>query len=112
MTPEQQRIAIAQIMGYTLGEGELYWLNYLGKVCSALPDYLYDLNVMHQAVKTLDNKQLEAYRLNLLKICTDDDLNNNPVVSSAVDATAAQRAEAFLKAIGQWVDFSQGKMAP
>lgn len=61
-------------------------------------DYPNDLNAMHEAEKILLSKQgLIPHELgvNLLTICQRD--NNK-----AYYATAAQRAEAFLKTLGLW----------
>ena len=72
-----------------------------------VPNYLNDLNAMHEAEKTLsdvspgkdkngDNipSDIARYRLNLCIVCMS---NGGPIT-----ATAAQRAEAFLKTIGKW----------
>lgn len=60
-----------------------------------LPDYLNDLNAMHEAEKTLTDKQYELFALHL-----------GPLTSQRkreyISSTAAQRAEAFLKTIGKW----------
>jgi hypothetical protein len=66
------------------------------------PDYLNDLNAMCNAVMMMPMKQRVAYRLKLLKICEKEDVKHACAewaaewVSDAVDATAAQRAEAFV----------------
>lgn len=60
-----------------------------------LPDYLNDLNAMHEVEKTLTDKAHEEFRLNLYDVIGDD---SRLIVSS----TAAQRAEAFLLTIGKW----------
>lgn len=59
-----------------------------------LPDYLNDLNDMHEAEKVLTNEQLEVY-CNILH-------KPNHGVYWAIHATASQRAEAFLRTIGKW----------
>jgi len=57
-----------------------------------LPDYLNDLNAMHEAEKQMNTKVLwEAYKAHLLNWMTEP-----------VCASARQRAEAFLKTIGKW----------
>jgi hypothetical protein len=54
----------------------------------AIPDYVKDLNAMHEAEKTLTYQQRVAYMNILLE------------TPGCVFATATQRAEAFLKVIG------------
>ncbi len=59
-----------------------------------IPDYLNDLNAMHEAEKVLVREQRFAYW---------HELNN--IVMGTVHvafATAAQRAEAFLKTLNLW----------
>ena len=86
MTPEQQRVAIAEACG---------WLKVHGHSVAGIPDYLNDLNAMHEAEKTLTDKAHEEFRLNLYDLIRDD---SRLIVSS----TASQRAEAFLRTIGKW----------
>jgi hypothetical protein len=71
-----------------------------------LPDYLSDLNAMHEAEKALTVAQSERYAefvLDMLEIPP-------PFMGTARSAfltghaTAAQRAEAFLRTIGKWED--------
>jgi hypothetical protein len=57
------------------------------------PNYLNDLNVMHEAEKVLTDEQWDTYCYRLdgvggMRHCTH--------------ATASQRAEAFLRTIGKW----------
>ena len=85
MTPEQQRIAIAEACGED--NDSIYR--------DLIPDYLNDLNAMHEAEKTLTDKAHEEFRLNLYDLIRDD---SRLIVSS----TASQRAEAFLRTIGKW----------
>ena len=88
MNPEQQRIAIAEACGWKTGYRD-------PEAWHPLPDYLNDLNAMHEAEKTLTDKAHEEFRLNLYDVIGDD---SRLIVSS----TAAQRAEAFLRTIGKW----------
>jgi hypothetical protein len=57
-----------------------------------LPDYPNDLNAMHEAEKMLTPKQRNRYNAELRSLCADIDIWH---------ATAAQRAEAFCRAINQ-----------
>jgi hypothetical protein len=91
MKPEQQRIAIAEACGWKCSE----YSHELGQlVAQFIPDYLNDLNAMHQAEEVLFNQFNtigEAYWRNL-----------SHVEPHPIYATAAQRAEAFLKTVGKW----------
>lgn len=105
MSPEAQRIAIAEACGWRMGtetvehidgyqwtETRKFWTSPTRKIYS-LPDYLNDLNAMHEATQSLTKDQLRWYR-NLLIEMTG--------TFEAIDATAAERAEAFLRTIGKW----------
>lgn len=104
MTPEAQRIAIAEACGLTEIHREIpggrtveFWMGMRGdsfrSVC--VPDYLNDLNAMQEAEEQAGLVIIKAMRFHLWEICGQ---------MTAHHATAAQRAEAFLKAIGKWVD--------
>ena len=106
MNPEQQRIAIAEACGWRRGEST-WWVKPINdsrpfKACSVnqLPDFLNDLNAMHDAEKVLTEDQQEQYLNNLYEVC-----NLHSMINDAWNlncATAAQRAEAFLRTIGKW----------
>ena len=120
MNKEQQNIAIAKLMGakwvksfnrqtpnkavlvfvkrLSLDYGdEIVYVNesdenFTKVVHAHVPDYCKDLNAMHKAEKRLNNKDLwEKYKSTLLIWITEP-----------VCATAAQRAEAFLKTLNLW----------
>lgn len=110
MKPEQQRIAIAEACGWFAREdkdgfwravdasGDMtdeLWMSESNVWSAGIPNYLNDLNAMHEAEKTLTDKAHEEFRLNLYEVLGDD---SRLIVSS----TAAQRAEAFLLTIGKW----------
>ena len=102
MTNEQINIAIAEACGWEEVEP---WLNgdrcfeLAGSTCGYrledIPDYCNDLNAMHQAEKIFNHAQYCRY---ISELCTLTSADNN----SMYLATAAQRAEAFLKTIGKW----------
>jgi hypothetical protein len=108
MNKEKQRIAIAEACGYrpaTPGAlGVLRWHDPhhqngdLGNgICyiDELPDYLKDLNATQSAENTLSVRDKQGYISILRNICT--------VAGCWPEtATAAQRAEAFLKALNLW----------
>lgn len=60
-----------------------------------VPDYLNSLDAMHEVVKSQPEIVIKGMRFYLWEMCGQ---------MKAHDATAAQRAEAFLKTIGKWVD--------
>jgi hypothetical protein len=107
MKPEQQRIAIAEACGWTETEA---WLD--GRRCferaesnsgwdfDSLPDYLNDLNAMHEAEETLQESQRVTYSNELYDLAVEHQLKTGKW--SYLSMTAAQRAEAFLRTIGKW----------
>jgi hypothetical protein len=108
VTPEQQRKAIAEACGWTYKPAVDFWERN-GQLVHGdkgqptyLPNYLNDLNAMHEAEKVLDPKGKDgSYEYWLRTVC------HIPERESAngryfYRATAAQRAEAFLRTIGKW----------
>jgi hypothetical protein len=94
MTPEQQRIAIAEACGWTemrMGASDLIGTSPDGRISWQLPDYLNDLNAMHEAEKVLTKEQRWEYIGNLG--------TEEAFTWTCLHATAAQRAEAFLKTL-------------
>ena len=114
MTPEAQRIAIAEACGWRKMEAP----KELGFGASApdkcwyfthqLPDYLSDLNAMHEAVLSLPPEPMVRFCEHLWDIVARDfgrrwkDLDGNYQPARLVFATAAQRAEAFLHTLNLW----------
>ena len=104
MTPEEQLIAIAEWCGFKPGiEREIpyrkVWWKDGGVFCDCdLPDYLNDLNAMHEAEVTVFNKKDWHKYTDIL--CDQVQSKND----SPIRATAAQRAEALLRTIGKWKD--------
>lgn len=110
MNPEAQRIAIATSCGWDFDPAEAWrWVS-RGQWCkrpdsdelwfrSHVPDYLHDLNAMHDAEKVLrkvmggnDSDAIIANRMTQYA----------ELIDYAIDATAPQRAEAFLRTLGKW----------
>ncbi len=58
-------------------------------------DYVNDLNAMHEAEKTLDTVMKRLDYLDYLFSLTGDEVQ-------MCNATARQRAEAFLRTLGKW----------
>ena len=113
MTPEDQRIAIAEACGWTWENGfnprkqqnflwspdktrrVLRWRD--GSTGgNALPDYLSDLNAMHEAEKYLEREDNHSYG------CYCGELMEK--YGNAVSLTAPQRAEMLVQVIGKWVE--------
>lgn len=100
MTPEQQRIAIAKAAGITAykdrpGYG---FISVTGVACK-VPDYVQDLNAMHEAEETLNENRRLIYSRALV-----DNFRGLGWQFDVIHATSAQRAEAFLKTLGLWKD--------
>jgi len=92
MTPEAQRIAIAEACGWKPNPFEI---DMRGQVFpQSPPDYLRDLNAMHEAEKAMSVNDRNRY-IDTLGTTYHDSWE-------FCTATAAQRAEAFLRAIGKW----------
>ena len=107
MTPEQQRIAIAEACGWTGFNPDNIpdCLQYTAKAPSGkwglIPDYLNDLNAMHEAENVLTDEQDSEYSESLeLVVGARWGANNACDMKRLRSATAAQRAEAFLRTIG------------
>lgn len=99
MTEEAQRIAIAEACGKSATRKTVF-----GETVPTngwnLPDYLNDLNAMHEAEKMLTRQQMLTYQEDIWKV------SHAPEFASwgYIHATAAQRAEAFLRTKGLWVE--------
>ena len=100
MTPQEQRIAIAEACGWkqdtTLPEADFdRWSGPSGVHYFSCPDYLSDINAMHEAEKIL-HRVMRSQFIDYLAQQTGIDY------FSLAHATAAQRAEAFLRTLGKW----------
>jgi hypothetical protein len=91
MNPAEQRIAIGKACGKQI----------------IIPDYLNDLNAMHEAERHIATASDQmTYSAEILKamglnVSIEDDINVD-YCWHACRATAAQRAEAFLKTLNLW----------
>lgn len=114
MTPEAQRIAIAEVCGlkrHSQSHGvlvrwtEYYWLDRNGKEYLEEPDYPNDLNAMHEAEKVLTfDPQLDCQFHQYWNYLSALGPSGNVGRRILLCATASQRAEAFLKTLGLWKD--------
>lgn len=112
MTETEQRIAIAEFCGWThhphptvLGS----WINPADGRHDELPDYVGDLNAMHEAECQVagNDAQEDEYILGIASIQAGRCLRSTDLLCAAdyfriAHATAAQRAEALLRTIGKW----------
>lgn len=118
MNPEQQRIAIAEACGWVeriygswgepnnppdrFGVKHKVWDDE-----DDLPDYLNDLNAMHEAEEPMTDAQCQQYVHHLATVTGayfENPMGTEPLINhfTCYHATAYQRAEAFLKTIGKW----------
>lgn len=126
MTPEAQRAAIMEACGWYLitddddGSADMWslrepkattlypWHQCRDDCWRDGPDYLEDLDAMHEAEKVL-TEYGDRYWEVLHEIVNDGrwfeprDASTQDARKAAC-ATAAQRAEAFLKTVGKWED--------
>ena len=111
MTPEKQRIAIAEICGWSnIHQLEnsntlMGWWSGRPKASLVIPNYPCSLDAMHEAEQVLSDKSISyvGYLEDTTRyhLCTD---NLEIIKWRFISATAAQRAEAFLKTFGKWED--------
>ena len=97
MTKEKINGLIAEICGW---EGHSFCTDMAGGPFPGWdtpPDYCNCLNAMHEAEKMLNQEQKERYFLDLM--CR---YGKWPKSLEAIQATAQQRAETFLRTLGKW----------
>jgi hypothetical protein len=104
MKPEAQRIAIAKACGWTKFTPDTiqYTARRSDGKWGPIPDYLNDLNAMHEAEIGMEPPTFKKYSSVLIADVIGWSAYNNEHI--AIRATAAQRAEAFLKTLGLWTD--------
>lgn len=127
MNAQAQRIAIAEACGFKpvkrrkyAGQSNVIGWEKVNPVHGCkdfirypiqLPDYLNSLDLMHEAEKTLSPREREVYA----SILSGDPTVPSPdsyigyiefpaadVFEAFIHASAAQRAEAFLRTLGKW----------
>ena len=89
MTEQEQRTEIAEACGCQAPSEEFF------------PDYLHDLNAMHDAIMSQPQEIRMKINDTLMHLI---DAEAPYCLDRTINATAAQRAEAFLKTIGKWKD--------
>jgi len=99
MNPEQQRIAIAEACG-RVQRPDGFWFP-IGKDygSAGIPDYLNDLNAMHEAEEILTKIQRMIYVNILWEKCS---IAKADPYDWSVSSKPTLRAEAFLHTIGKW----------
>jgi hypothetical protein len=116
MKPKEQRIAIAKACGWKKDDHYEDGFSHEGKQLVTgwrdnrnvfhrkLPDYLNDLNAMHETHESLTYEQHQQYCFELPQIVRRDEFTLGNNHKSVCHATAAQRAEAFLRTLNLWTD--------
>jgi len=120
MNKEQQWIAIVEVCGFkpmryvppVAGQFILEPRNFhrwkkggIVYYIDDLPDFLHDLNAMHEAEKSLSGINYEQYMLHVQRLVDPRGTCHGAMVAWRVmRATAAQRAEAFLRTLNLWAD--------
>ncbi len=113
MTPEEQRVAIAQWCGWTTRESKLAG-GFVGMPPGStskedirrVPDFPNDLNAMHEAEAKLSNDDADDKFYHWLGFVVSEGQTEQlwQYRKAIVHATAVQRAEALLRTIGEWVE--------
>ena len=108
MTPEAQRIAIAEAYGFTHVRciPPDHCIGHHPDRPSDVPDYLNDLNAMHEAEKVLVEHH-GLYWFTLAEAVSgfkreEFDYSNEYFLKDIACATAAQRAESLLRTLNKW----------
>ena len=105
MNPERQRITIAEACGWEVdAERKTYGFQPLTDGCrtyTELPNYLNDLNAIHEVENILNADQMVSYDYHLDRVVGNGRQGLN-IEYFLWSATASQRAEAFLRTIGKW----------
>jgi len=121
VSPEDQRIAIAEACGWQMTEHTNYgpppyrskWSRERNPM-EGIPDYPNDLNAMNEAVCLLSDEQRFEYGDKLAVLVFGEEFFEEKFSPNGLgyydiaQATAAQRAEAFLRTIGKWVEAKEG----
>ena len=102
MTPEAQRIAISEACPFVMKQGSYELIKVSGRLVYFDP--LNDLNAMREAEKVLTHDQQVKYSMMVGKLTTAYLPSGRAAWMdfSLINATATQRAEAFLKTLNLW----------
>jgi hypothetical protein len=116
MKPEEQRIAIAEACGWITSKNGTEGfaprdrkINILCDIYDPLPQYHSDLNAMHAAFLSLPAGSHITFGRHLQEVCGEGlvgYMSSYPEdfagLARIAHATAAQRAEAFLRTLNLW----------
>lgn len=110
MTYEAQRIAIAEACGWKIATppdyedgalmGHIDFDIKTPMLWDKVPDYLNDLNAIHKAEQIIPDGKWKGY-VNALRN-EFLEITNGSTALGAYQATATQRAEAFLRTLNLW----------
>ena len=110
MSPEAQRIAIAEVCGLVpMPCGDKWTRDPAGLRGPSveLPDYLNDLNALHEAEKFLNNKaSIQSYLENIIVNVLEEQAQGDGSLEETwlvCQASAKLRAKSFLQTFGKWV---------
>jgi len=119
MTERAQRIAIAKLMGWSKMTNPAYESAVLWHIKGVgfrlerdMPDYTHDLNAMAEVEAKLGANRLALYADELDKLCVPQHICALTHWQAVAMATAAQRAEALLRALNLWVDDTPSSPSP
>ena len=105
MKTEQQRIAIAKACGWSLDYIKHHAMYYVPYKDIHIGDPINDLNAIHEAWKTLTPREKQRFEYEIYSVVIGEaDYNRDVDEAHITNSTSAQRAEAFLKTIGKWVE--------
>lgn len=103
MNKEKQRIKIAEACGWTANKFGKWSKDGEVGPNGVVPDYLNDLNAMHGAEKVLSVAQRITYAQQIGVVMSGGSVGRAiPNWWFIHEATAAQRARAFLETLGLW----------
>lgn len=103
MDDNQQRISIAIAVGDI--EVTTTQIDSTAKWVEGLPDYLNDLNAISRAEQLITEEGYVPWLVNLAEVVYGDGWQVIPTTklcAICMQASARQRAEAFLRTIGAW----------
>jgi len=110
MKPIDQRIALAKLQGWTALTESVPGILLGSKLGhdGIVPNYLEDLNAMHELLMRTSLYSPRKYLSMLNDIVLHDEslMHNHKMIEDLMfyEPTAAQKAEALLKVMGLWVD--------
>jgi hypothetical protein len=109
MTDLEINIAIAEMCGWGFLSKDKFIVippnsPYSVQPLSTIPDYVNDLNAMHEAEKMSlsgSTAWLE-FAVNLMRVLEAEQMSELNGMTCILQATARHRAEAFLRTVGKW----------